>query len=212
LDAKENKHNMSSIKENKTCREGCCLTNMLNLIQHNYELSMDAIDGYLLSMPIGVGRRLKVTYCDGNSGILIRNTKVKTLDPRGWGLYNTEEETLSIRFDKYVKLISVKEEIEEALWKCEQHLGYGDTYIRDLGGNLFVRVYGVAEVEIIQYVNNTDHLYSTEGRIVLSPEEWIYFNLSYEKICAFVPPVREMRSCIDNHTMCDGSLSCCIPS
>jgi hypothetical protein len=202
---------MANVKVVKTSTEGCCLTNMLALIECDYAACLDTVDGYLLSMPIGVGRLLKVTYCHGNSGILIINTKVKTLDERGWGLFNTDQETLSIRFDKYVKLLSVKEEIDEAMWKFEQQLGYGDTYVRDLGGDLFVRVYGAAQVEIIQYSNNAGRLDATDERITLSPEEWLYFNLVHARICAFVPQVKEMMRCIEKHTMCDGSLSCGIP-
>ena len=199
---------MSNVKEIKHNSVGCCLTNMLSLIEDNYSASFDSLDGYLVSMPIGVGRSLKLTYSDGAKGIFIRNTKLKTLDPRCWCLHNSEEEVLSIRFDKYVKLISVKEEIDEALWKCQQRLGYGDTYIKDLGGALLVRVYGVAAVEIIQYGDNDGHIWHTDSRIVLTPEEWLYFKLSYEKICKFVTPVREMLRCINRHTRSDGSLSC----
>jgi len=182
---------------------------MLYLIENNYALSVDTVDGHLLSMPIGVGRSLKLTYSDGDKGILIRNAKLKVLEPRCWSFYNTEEETLSIRFDKYVKLISVKEELDEALWKCRQCLGYGETYIKQLGGGLLVRVYGVAAaVEIIQCGDKNTPITPEDVKFVLTPEEWLYFKLSYEKICKFVPPVREMMTCIKSHTKCDGSLSC----
>jgi hypothetical protein len=197
---------MPFCKETMECTATSCLTTQLDLIQELYALAEDTIDGHLVSRVLETNRSMELTYNHGDTYIVLH--AAPALSP-GFGLgFHRDSETMTIRLDRYAKLISLRDEIDEALWKCRQP-GYNETYSKHLGSHLFVMIFPAkAAVEIRQYITRYDPLGNINRGLELSHEEWVFLNTSYRKICYAVPPVEEMRRCIDTHTQSDGSLLC----
>jgi hypothetical protein len=169
-----------------------CVKKLMTAITKDYEQCEDTVDGHLMSDQIGYSRDLKFTYSHGNVGVYISTS-----------CHLEDKTSVYIDLTQYLILLSLREEIDEALCQVQQHLQFGPScgeYVRHLGGDLLVKINKhTGNVEIGQYMKGHQKLSSICGCLVMCPVEWLFLNTTYKRLCMIVPQIIKMKHCIDNH-------------
>ena len=173
-----------------------CLDKLMESIKTAYHECDDTIDGYMLKEDIGYNRRITLTYSHGNDGVHVTSIPFK----------------LYLKLDAYAKIASIREEIDAELLERNQAIHLEDSSCGwELGDDLMIKINkNTGTVEIRQYRTCPRGLRREGEGIIMCPVEWLFFNATYKKICVMVPQVIEMKHCIDNHLMFDGSPTCSI--
>jgi hypothetical protein len=179
-----------------TTRPGSCMSRLMSTIDLNYS-TMPETGKHSLCLSIGYERSLKLTYKSGKTALFM------TFE----GSYKYSG-CFAISLQQYVKLMSIRDDIDKALFVyC--NTSYQRKYCRHLGRNLYVRIYSNhGGVELNHYTEYNNTLSKNQQGIELCHAEWLFMCVAYDEVCQFIPQLNEMRQCIDNHTLPDGSLSC----
>ena len=177
-----------------------CLNKLLAQMREDYIQVENELEGYLTTLPICGDRKLNLTLNPGLDNMYIHTV---AMDFSPW------HKSFTISVTSLVKLMSMQEEIEQALFDVLQP-GPKTPFDRDLGGNVFLNINDSAPtMGLRQYIEIAGKLVPTWACIDMYPDEWLFLTITYNRLCQSMPLLHKMRSCVNNHTESNSRLSCC---